>query len=135
MLPYPGDSQYAGNDGFVPLIFLDRNRVPVTPTSITVEMDDLTNSVAMDNGPITLNSAGASTTYYTYPAFSSGSPTPWLLQLEAALMQMTYPYQGSQICQLKLVWTGVDSVTANTFTDVITTIIELVAVPTVSGSL
>jgi hypothetical protein len=135
MLPYPDQSQYAGNDAFIPLVFLDRNRVPVVPTSIKVEMDDITNSVAMDNGPITFNSAGSASGSYVYPAFASGSPTPWLLQAEASLMQMTYPYEGSQICQLKIVWTGVDSVTSNTFTDVINWIIELVSSPTVSGSL
>jgi hypothetical protein len=135
MLPYPSDSQYAGNDAFIPLIFLDRNRVPVTPTSIKVEMDDLTNNVSMDNGPITLVSTGATSGNYIYPAFASGSGTPWLLQAVAALMQMTFPYQGSQIVQLKIVFTGVDSVTANTFTDVIMWIIELVSSPTVSGSL
>lgn len=135
MLPYPNVSQYAGNDAFVPLVFLDRNRVPVTPSSIKVELDDLTNSVAMDNGPNTLASAGATTTNYTYPAFASGSPTPWLLQANAAVMQMTYPYEGSQICKLKIVWQGVDSVTGNLFTDVIEWVIELVSSPTVSGSL
>lgn len=134
MLPYPNVSQYAGNDAFIPLTFLDRQRVPVIPTTVKVELDDLTNSVSMDNGPNTLLSAGASG-QYIYPAFTSGSPTPWLLQATAAIMQMTYPYEGSQICKLKVVWTGVDSVTANTFTDVIEWIIELVASPTVSGSL
>jgi hypothetical protein len=135
MLPYPRMTQYAGNDAFVPLVFLDRQRVPVIPTSIKVELDDLTNSVAMDNGPNTLTAGGASGASYIYPAFASGSPTPWLLQLTAALMQMTYPYEGSQICKLKIVFTAPDSVTANTFTDVIEWIIELVASPTVSGSL
>jgi hypothetical protein len=135
MLPYPDQSQYSGNDAFIPLVFLDRNRVPVVPTSIIVELDDLTNCVTMDGGPNTLVSTGASGTFYTYPAFASGSPTPWLLQAEAAVMQMTYPYEGSQICQLKVVWTGIDSVTSNTFTDVITWIIELVSAPTVSGAL
>lgn len=135
MLPYSRISQYAGNDAFIPLVFLDRQRVPVVPTSIKVELDDLTNSVAMDNGPLTLNAAGAATASYTYPAFTSGSPTPWLLQANAAIMQMTYPYEGSQICKLKVVFVAADSVTANTFTDVIEWIIELVASPTVSGSL
>lgn len=134
MLPYPNVSQYAGNDAFIPLAFLDRQRVPVIPTSIKVELDDLTNAIDMDGGPNTLVSTGGVTTNYTYPAFASGSPTPWLLQANAAVMQMTYPYQGSQICKLKVVWTGVDSVTANTFTDVIEWVIELVSSPTVSGS-
>jgi hypothetical protein len=135
MLPYARNQQYAGNDAFVPLVFLDRSGVPVVPTSIKIELDDLTNSVAMDNGPITLAAGGASGANYIYPAFSSGSSTPWLLQATAALMQMTYPYEGSQICKLKVVFTALDSVTNNPFTDVIEWIIELVASPTVSGSL
>jgi hypothetical protein len=135
MLPYLSNPIYAGNDAFFPLTFLDRNRVPVVPTSIQVELDDLTNSVAMDGGPLTLVSGGAATTYYTYPAFASGSPTPWLLQANAAVMQMTFPYEGSQICKLKLVFTALDSVTNNPFTDVVETMVELVASPTVSGSL
>lgn len=135
MNPYPSNSSYAGNDSFFPIAFLDRNRVPIVPTSIKVEMDDLTNNVAMDNGPTTLSPVGANTAFYIYPAFTSGSPTPWLLQATAALMQMTFPYQGSQICKLKIVFTGVDSVTGNTFTDVMEDVVELVSSPTVSGSL
>ncbi|HWX29598.1 MAG TPA: hypothetical protein VNZ53_19400 [Steroidobacteraceae bacterium] len=134
-LPYLQQQTFDGEETWVPLTFLDRNRVPVVPTSIRVELDDLTNSVQMDNGPLTLNPLGASTTSYTYPAFSSGSPTPWLLQLSATLMQMTYPYQGSQICKLKLVWKAVDSVTAIAFGQTYETIFELVSTPTVSGSL
>jgi hypothetical protein len=105
------------------------------PIAIKVELDDLTNSINMDGGPITLVPAGASTTNYIYPAFSSGANPQWQLQLTAALMQMTYPYEGSQICKLKLLWTGLDSVLGNPFTGIFENIIELVASPTVSGSL
>lgn len=135
MLPYPSQAQYAGNDCFVPMTFLDRQRVPVIPTSIKVELDDLTNAIVMDGGPNTLSPAGAVTTFYTYPAFTSGSPTPWLLQANAAVMQMTYPYEGSQICKMKIVFTALDSVTGTNFTDVIENVIELASSPTVSGTL
>lgn len=135
MLPYLQDTTYAGQDTYLGFVFLDRVNVPVTPTSIKVELDDLTNSIAMDGGPNTLTAAGASTVNYIYPAFASGAITPWELQLTAALMQMTYPYEGSQICKLKLVWVGVDSVLGNPFTGVFENIIELVASPTVSGFL
>lgn len=138
MLPYQNlrtTTQYAGVDAYVPLVFLDRQDVPVVPTSIKVEMDDITNSVAMDNGPQTLNPAGATGASYIYPAFTSGSPTPWLLQGTAALMNMTFPYEGSQICKLKIVFSALDSVTNNPFTAVIEWVIQLVASPTVSGSL
>ena len=134
-LPYLQDTVLAGSDTYLGYVFLDRSNTPVVPTSIKIELDDLTNSIAMDNGPNTLNSAGATTNFYIYPAFSSGGNPPWQLQLTAALMQMTYPYQGSQICKLTLVWTGVDSVLGNAFIGRFENIIELVATPTVSGSL
>ena len=134
-LPYLQDTQLANADAYVGYVFLDRVNQPVVPTSIKIELDDLTNNVQMDGGPVTLNPAGASTVNYIYPAFSSGGNPQWQLQLTAAVMQMTYPYQGSQICKLTLVWTGVDSVLGNPFTGRFENIIELVATPTVSGTL
>lgn len=135
-LPYLQDQTYAGEDTYLGLTFLDRSGVPVTPVTIKVELDDLTNSINMDNGPVSLNPAGATTNFYVYPAFNSGGTgVAWQLQLTAAVMQMTYPYQGSQICKLKVLWTGVDSVLANTFTGIFENIIELVSSPTVSGTL
>lgn len=135
-LPYLADSQLAGMDGYVGYTFLDRANVPVVPTSIKVELDDLSNGLNMDGGPNTLSVGGASGNFYIYPAFTSGgSGNPWVLQLTANLMQMSYPYQGSQICKLKLVFTAVDSVLGNPFTDVIENVIELVSSPTASGAL
>jgi hypothetical protein len=134
-LPYLQDTVLAGSDTYMQFVFLDRANTPVAPISIKVELDDLTNSIAMDGGPLTLAPAGASGNFYIYPAFTSGANPPWELQLTAALMQMTYPYQGSQICKLTLVWTGVDSVLGNPFTGRFENIIELVATPTVSGTL
>jgi hypothetical protein len=134
-LPYLQDTVLAGEDTYMQFVFLDRSNTPVVPLTIRVELDDLTNSQNMDGGPNTFNSAGATTTNYIYPAFSSGANPPWELQLTANVMQMTYPYEGSQICKLKLVWTGVDSVLGNPFTGVFENIIELVSTPTVSGSL
>jgi hypothetical protein len=134
MLPYRGQSQYAAQDWFLPMVFLDRQRVPVVPTSIQIELDDLTNSITM-YGPTTLTSTGATSGSAIYPAFASGSPTPWLLQLAGSIMQMTFPYEGSQITKLKVVFTALDSVTGNAFTDVGENILELVASPTVSGTL
>lgn len=134
-LPYVQDTSYAGEDAYLQYTFLDRTNTPVQPLTITIELDDLTNSINMDNGPNALNSAGASTTNYIYPAFSPGANGPWILQATAAVMQMTYPYQGSQICKLKLVWTAVDSVYGNPFKGVFENIIELVSSPTASGGL
>jgi hypothetical protein len=133
MQPYAQDQSLQSEDTYLQFVFLDRNNVPVTPISIQVELDDLTNSIAMDAGPVTLAPAGATSTNYVYPAFSSGANPPWLLQLTAALMQMTYPGQGSQICQFKVLWTGRDSITNNAFTGSFINVIELVATPTVTG--
>ncbi len=134
-LPYLQDTTYAGEDTYCQFVFLDRTNTPVQPLTVKVELDDLTNSQVMDGGPNTLLLAGASTTNYIYPAITSGANPPWELQLTAALMQMTYPYQGSQICKLKLVFTALDSVLGNPFTGVFENIIELVSSPTASGSL
>ena len=134
-LPYLQDTVLAGSDTYLGYVFLDRTNTPCVPLTIKVELDDLTNSINMDGGPNTLVAAGASGVNYIYPAFTNGGTTPWELQLTAALMQMTYPYQGSQICKLTLVWTAVDSVFGNPFTGRFENIIELVATPTVSGTL
>jgi len=134
-LPYLQDTVLAGSDTYVGLVFLDRVNQPVTPTSIKVELDDLTNNINMDSGPVTLNPLGASGNFYIYPAFTSGANPQWELQLTANVMQMTYPYQGSQICKLTVVWTALDSVFGNPFTGRFENIIELVATPTVSGTL
>ena len=133
-LPYLQDTVLAGSDTYVGYTFLDRTNTPVTPLTISVELDDLTNSINMDGGPNPLSSAGASGKYI-YQPFSAGANGPWQLQATAAIMQMTYPYQGSQICKLKLVWTSTDSVYNNPFTGIFENIIELVASPTVSGAL
>src|SRR5882762_3949802 len=94
MLPYLQDTSYSGADTYVGYVFLDRVNAPVTPIAIKIELDDLTNSIVMDNGPNTLTPAGASTVSYIYPAFSSGANNLCDVTLTAALMQMTYPYEG-----------------------------------------
>lgn len=139
MSPYaqsPNDAMYAGVDQYLPIVFLDRARVPVQPLTINVEMDDWTNSVVMDGGPQALSSSGSNSGNYLYPAFGSGGAgNPWVLQIAGSVLQMTYPYEGSQICKLKFVWTARDSVLSNPFTEVNEYIFELVASPTVSGNL
>lgn len=134
-LPYLQDTTYAGEDTYVGYTFLDRTNTPVVPLTIAVELDDLTNCQNMDGGPNTLIATGASSGKYIYQPFAAGANGPWQLQLTTAIMQMTYPYQGSQICKLKLVWTSTDSVYGNPFTGIFENIIELVASPTVSGTL
>ena len=134
-LPYLQDQVLAGADTYLGFVFLDRVNVPVVPISIKVELDDMSNTMLMDGGPNTLNPAGASGVNYIYPAFASGAITPWELQLTANLMQMSYPYQGSQICKFKVIWTGLDSTLNNPFTGIFENIIELVSTPTVTGAL
>ncbi len=114
--------------------FVDHTNTPVVPTSIALEIDDISSAtVAMANTPVTLNSAGAVGTVgspFTYPAFASSM----YLQVLASAWQMTFPYTGSQLCQVGMQFTAVDSVTGQPFTSTsIIAIIELCALATVSG--
>jgi hypothetical protein len=136
-LPYLQDQSLANEDTYMQFVFLDRTNTPVVPITIMVELDDLSNSINMDQGPNTFNALGSAAgvnPYYIYPAFASGANPPWELQLTALLMQMSYPYQGSQICKFKMLWTGLDSVYGNPFSGIFENIIELVSTPTVSGA-
>jgi hypothetical protein len=119
----------SNSDVEIDLSFNDLHNVPITPTSISIELDDITNSIAMLS-PTVLVSTGSSSGNVLYPAFTV---SPFTLQLTAALMQMSFPYSGSQICQLGITFTGVDSVTGFPFTGTGLVIIELCAVATVSG--
>jgi hypothetical protein len=129
-LPYTDNIIWAGQDIFPTLTFVDRTQTPVVPTSLMIEIDDLTNAVSMF-GPYTCLSAGGviPTQPIGYPAFAS----TMLFQLPASLMQMTYPFQGSQIVQIKWKATALDSVTGNSFQIVKVDIISLCEIATVSG--
>ena len=116
------------------LQFVDHTNTPVIPTSISIEIDDITNSVVLPNcGPITLNPSGAvgtASSPFTYPAFAASM----YLQVLASAWQMTFPYIGSQLCQVGMQFTAVDSVTGQPFTSTaVIAIIELCALATVSG--
>jgi hypothetical protein len=130
ILPYANVKAYPGTDLFLDLQFVDHTNTPVVPTSISIEVDDITNSVIMA-GPATLTSAGAPTgSPFAYPAFAS----TWPLQITASAWQMTYPYVGSQLCQVGMQFTAIDSVTGQPFTsNTIVAIVELCALATVSG--
>jgi hypothetical protein len=128
-LPYPQFKAYANTDVFLDLEFVDHTNTPVVPVTISIELDDLTNSTEMI-APTTLLAAGSTVGQVYYPAFAASM---WL-QLTAAAMQMTFPYEGSQLCTLRMTFTGIDSVTGQTFTaNAISSVIELCAVQTVSG--
>lgn len=134
ILPYANVKAYPNTDIFMDLQFVDHTNTPVTPTDIRIEIDDITNSVVLPFcGPTTLNAAGATGTAalpFTYPAFS---PTMYL-QVLASAWQMTFPYVGSQLCQVGMQFTAIDSVTGQPFTSTaVIAIIELCALATVSG--
>jgi hypothetical protein len=132
ILPYANVKAYPGTDLFLDLQFVDHTNTPVVPTSISIEIDDITNSIVMA-GPATLNPAGAVGTAgspFSYPAFSA----TMYLQLLASMWNMTFPYIGSQLCQVGMQFTAIDSVTGQPFTSTsVVAIIELCALATVSG--
>jgi hypothetical protein len=132
ILPYANVKAYPVTDIFLDFAFVDHTNTPVVPTSISIEIDDITNSVVMA-GPVTLNPAGAVGTAgspFTYPAFAS----TMYLQTLASMWQMTFPYIGSQKCQVGMQFTAIDSVTGQPFVGTgVIAIIELCALATVSG--
>jgi hypothetical protein len=132
ILPYANVKAYPGTDIFMDLAFVDHTNTPVVPISISIEIDDITNSVVMA-GPATLVPAGAVGTAgvpFTYPAFAS----TMYLQCLASMWNMTYPYVGSQLCQVGMQFTYTDSVSGQVCTgNSIIAIIELCALATVSG--
>src|SRR5271156_1338466 len=114
ILPYANVKAYPGNDIFMDLAFVDHTNTPVIPTSISIEIDDITNSVVMA-GPTTLTATGAvgtSGTPFTYPAFAA----TMYLQCLQSMWAMTFPYIGSQLCQVGMQFTAIDSVTGQPFT-------------------
>lgn len=129
ILPYPAIKTYQNADVFLDLAFVDHTQTPVVPTSIQLEVDDITNAEAMF-GPSPLVITGSTTAPLYYPAFSSA----FTLQVAGAIMQMTFPYEGSQLCQFKFSFTAVDSVTGNVFTAPALVLVELCSAATVSGS-
>lgn len=130
-LPYADNVIWAGQDIFPTLTFIDRLQVPVVPTSLVVEIDDLTNAINMF-GPYTFPSGGG-----VIPAAPIGSPafaSSMLIQLPPSIMQMSYPYQGSQIVQVSWRATALDSVTGVSFQIRKVDIISLCQIATVSGA-
>ena len=129
ILPYANVKAYPNTDLFLDLQFVDHTNTPVVPTSISIEIDDITNSVVMA-GPTTLNAAGVTGPPLTYGAFA----TSMTLQVAGSVWQMTFPYVGSQNCQVGMQFTAIDSVTQQPFTSTaVIAIVELCALATVSG--
>src|ERR1700676_3150264 len=129
VLPYANVKAYPGTDLFMDLQFVDHTNTPVSPISISIEIDDITNSVVMV-GPTTLVPGGSTTSPLYYPAFAASM----YLQVLGSAWQMTFPYIGSQLCQVGMSFTAVDSVAGQPFTSTaVIAIIELCALATVSG--
>lgn len=129
ILPYANVKAYPGTDLFMDLQFVDHTNTPVVPTSISIEIDDITNSVVM-TGPTTLSAGGSTTTPLFYGAFAASMT----LQVAGSVWQMTFPYIGSQLCQVGMQFTALDSVTGQPFTsNAVIAIVELCALATVSG--
>jgi hypothetical protein len=134
ILPYANVKAYPNTDIFFDLQFVDHTNTPVIPTDIRIEIDDISSAtVTMANGPTILNPSGAIGTPalpFTYPAFAA----TMYLQVLASAWQMTFPYVGSQLCQVGMQFTAIDTVTGQPFTSTsIIAIIELCALATVSG--
>ena len=132
ILPYANVKAYPGTDIFMDFSFVDHTNTPVSPLTVAIEIDDIANNVAMV-GPVALNAGGAIGTIgspLTYPAFAS----TMYLQVLASAWNMTFPYIGSQLCQVGMQFTAIDSVTGQPFTGTgIIAVIELCALATVSG--
>jgi hypothetical protein len=131
-LPYANVKAYPNTDMFLDLTFVDHTNTPVVPTSVSIEIDDITNSIVLA-GPMTLNPAGAVGTPgspFTYPAFASSM----FLQVLGSALPMSFPYTGSQLCQFGMQFTAIDTVTNQPFTsNSVIAIVELCALATVSG--
>lgn len=93
-LSYVDAQEYAGADVFADLTFLDHSMTPFTPTSLTYQLDDITNNVNMIPSTVVTTGLNAS---------------PYVLQLPAASMVMTRNWGGSQLCQLWVQATGPDA--------------------------
>lgn len=98
---------------FCNLSFLDHTKTAVVPSALTYRVDDLTNAIGM-----------IPTTSVT-PTGSS-----MIYQIPGAKWTMSYPYEGSQICQIYWSFTATDSVTGAPFIGNSVSIVELVAIQT-----
>ena len=120
ILPYPIVRVHAGTDAFFDMLFVDHTDTPVVPSSLTWELDDITNDVSMV----------APTTITDWAGYTAGET--YTLQIPAASMIMTFPYEGSQLAQLSGSFTAIDSVTGQPFSAAFIRIVEIAAIQTPS---
>lgn len=112
-LPYIDNRSYAGEDVFLDLTFLDHTLTEFIPTYVSYQIDDITNALNMVPQTVITGSV-------TGPTYT--------LQIAGAQMQMSYQWEGSQLCQFTLTAQGIDSVTGSSFTVKGVVIIELCSI-------
>jgi hypothetical protein len=127
MLPYANVKSYAGADIFMDMEFVDHTMTPVVPVTLTLEIDDLTNSQIVLGRQNLVVSATPPIVVPTYAAAMT-------IQFAGSLLPMTFPYEGSQLNQFNFQFTAIDSVTGQLFTGQSIVIVELVSIQTVSGN-
>ena len=113
ILSYVDYRSYQGADIFIDLTFLDHTGTPVTPTSFSYQVDDITNAVNVIPS--------------TSVSISSSTKT---LQIPGSLLQMTHNWQGSEIFQISM-----KAVLSDTSTVKAVAVLELLAIQTPDGSL
>lgn len=113
-LPYVDYRSYAGADVFIDLTFLDHFGVLAVPVSFSYQIDDLTNAI-----PIVAK---------TVVTVTGSTQT---LQIPGAILQLSYPWQGSEIFQISMT-----AVMPGSPTSVVrgVAILELISIQTPSGT-
>jgi hypothetical protein len=149
ILPYQNVTIYPNTDVFFDFSFVDHTMAPVIPTSISIEIDNIT-AASVLVGPTLLNAAGnvgngTVANPFTYPAFASSM----YLQVAGILFNLFasatfpfnnsigsgYPYAGTNKLQVSMVFTATDTITGQPFTTTtIIAILELVNLSTASGA-
>lgn len=105
-----------------------------TVTSITVNGQPATQWVWNPSASYSIFVNGGIYVIGTAPPVPLVPPYTYTLQIPGSTMQMSYPYQGSQLCQLSVAATITDTVTGNTSTRIVgLAILELVAIQTPNG--
>jgi len=117
ILPYVDYRSYQGADVFIDLTFLDHAGNLVVPTSFKYQVDDITNAVNVI--PQTSVTVAAST--YT-------------LQIPGSRLVMTHNWQGSEIFQIWMTATWIDTVTSASCTAQGVSVLELLAIQTPNGA-
>jgi hypothetical protein len=117
-LPYADFRSYAGEDVFANVAFVDAANNSVVPLTIVFQIDDLTN--AQNMVPQTSIPNTAPTVY----------ASAMRIQLPASYWNMTFPYQGSQICQISWTYTATDVLSGSVYTGRAVNVVELCAIQT-----